>query len=108
MRRRSKLAPMGVSPPIWQDSIPSLVTLSGETPLSQPARRQRSGVRHVTSPTPFGTYIRLLSLTRHFAPSRQERSTKRSNHASSDGPPALSVWSLTSRGRASLCRHLLS
>jgi len=35
--------PGGVSPPVWKDTEHSLVTLlSGETPLGQPARRQRS------------------------------------------------------------------
>ena len=35
--------PGGVSPPIVQDSIHLPGNLSGETPPSQPARRQRSG-----------------------------------------------------------------
>jgi hypothetical protein len=37
--------PGGVSPPVWQATKHSLVSLSGETPPSQPARRQRSDRR---------------------------------------------------------------
>ena len=43
-KERWRLAgwPGGVSPPIVQDSTHSPGNLSGETPPSQPARRQRS------------------------------------------------------------------